>query len=126
MRKILIALLLFLAFISGCSDKKLKNIELTKDNFSILDTLQLTKVYIYAIGRGYSYEYYINNLKKVEVIKICIKYADPMESAIERVREKQTDKMKVHGLYFETQKEVYCMRVGWDDNFVYGDWWQSA
>lgn len=118
--------MLFLVFIPGCSEKKLKSIELTKDNFSILNTLKLTKVYINAHAVGYGYEYYINDPKKIEVIKICIKDANQVDSAIERVSEKQVDKIKVYGLYFETRKEVYCMRIAWDDKFVYGDWWQST
>jgi len=133
MKKLPIYLLLLavtIIMISGCSDKKLKSIELTKDNFSILDSSKLRKVYILSTGRNvclsYGYEFPISDPIKVEVIKMCIRDANQTESAIERASEKQTDKMKVCGLYFETRKEVYCMRIGWDDKFVYGDWWQSA
>jgi hypothetical protein len=120
---------------SGCKPKK--EIELTRDNFAEFCKVKLTKVYIYTHVSNpeksgslpfYGYEYYINDPKKVEVIKLCIRQANQTEYDKDRFKKnKQTRKNKnMEILTFETPKVIYTMRIGWNDEYVYGFWWESA
>jgi hypothetical protein len=135
MKKLLFFLmLLFVITMLGCKPKK--EIELTRDNFPEFCKVKLTKVYIYTNvsnekGEGlpfYGYEYLISDPKKVEVIKLCIRNANQIEYDKERLKKnKQTRKNKnVEILTFETRKAIYTMPIGWNDEYVYGYWWESA
>jgi hypothetical protein len=119
-------ILFFILAIVGCKPKK--EIEVTKDNFSEFCKLKPIKVYIYTHIVSYGYEYYINDPKKVEVIKLCIKDANQTEYDKEQFKKnKETQKNKnFEILTFETRKAIYTMRIGWNDEFVYGFWWKSA
>jgi hypothetical protein len=125
--------ILILIFTIGC---KKKEIELTRDNFSEFDKAKLTQVYIdnyvsnsEKSGRlpFYGYKYYINDLSKIEVIKLCIRQATQFEYDIERFKKNgQASKDRnLTRLIFETKKVMYTMRIGWNDEFVYGFWWES-
>ncbi|MEN6386786.1 MAG: hypothetical protein ABFD79_16525 [Phycisphaerales bacterium] len=124
---ILILCLFGFLLIVGCKQKK--EIELTQDNFPEFRNLKLTKFYIMTIShRGYGYEFYIDDLKKADVIRLCIYQAKKNEYDNERFqKDKQTQKNEDHEiLYFETKDAIYTMRIGWNDEFVYGYWWESA
>jgi len=122
---ILILCLFNLLLVVGCRQKK--EIEITQDNFPEFRKLKLTKVYIMTIGRGYGYEYYIEDLKKADVIRVCIYNAKQTEYDNELFqKDKQTRKNENEEiLYFETKDSIYTMRFAWNDEFVYGFWWES-
>ena len=130
MKKYILILFLFTNFLvfNGCKPKK--EIELTRDNFSEFCKLKFTKVYIFTHtmrAYGYGYEYYIDDPKKVEVIKLCIKRAKHTEYDRERfLKNKETRKNKdFEMLIFETRNTMYTLYFAWNDEFVYGYWWES-
>jgi hypothetical protein len=129
MKKKYILLLCLFGFllVEGCRQKK--EIEITQENFPEFRKLKLIKFYITTIShRCYGYEYYINDLKKAEVIKMCIYQAKKTGYDNERFqKDRQTRKnANQEILCFETKDAVYTMRIGWNDEFVYGHWWESA
>jgi hypothetical protein len=123
---ILIVCLFSFLLLAGCRQKK--EIEITQDNFPEFRNLKLTKFYIMTIShRGYGYEYYIDDLKKAEVIKMGIYNANKTGYDEDRFeKDKETRKNEDQEiLYFETEDTIYTMRIGWNDEFVYGYWWES-
>jgi hypothetical protein len=117
---------LVLLLMNGCSNKK-PQVELTRDNFPEFYKAKITKVYIYTYRGSYYYDYPIQDPKKGEVIKLCIGNANQTEYDKERFRKnRQTSKEEsAEALFFETEKVIYSMRFGWNDEFVYGFWWES-
>jgi hypothetical protein len=134
MKKLFFCLILFFILtIVGCKPKK--EIELTRENFSEFCTSKIMKMYIYTNVTNpekgnwwlYGYEYPINDPKKVEVIKLCIKDANQTEYDRKKFnKNKRTSKQNTEILTFETKKAIYTMTIGWNDEFVYGLWWESA
>jgi hypothetical protein len=127
MKKYILIIYFILVFllIAGCRQKK--EIQLTPDNFSEFCKLKFIKVYISTHTRRGGYEYYIDDPKKVEVIKLCLQRAKHMEFDLERLlKNRETQKNEnLEMLIFETRNTMYTMRIGWNDEFVYGYWWES-
>jgi len=126
---ILILCLFSFLLILGCRQKK--EIELTQDNFPEFYKLKFTKVYIFTHtirSYGYGYEYYIDDPKKVEVIKLCIQRANHTKYDKDRLlKNRETQKNEdFEMLIFETRNTMYTLRFAWNDEFVYGLWWESA
>lgn len=123
---ILVGCLFGFLLVSGCKQKK--EIQLTPDTFPEFCKLKkFNKVYIVTFtGRG-GYEYYIDDPKKIEVIKLCLQRAKHMPYDLLRFPKydetKKNENMEM--LIFETRNTIYSLQFGWNDVFVYGYWWES-
>jgi hypothetical protein len=127
--------ILLIIWIYGCSSRK-PEVEVTKDNFSKFDSSEFVKAYIVCVPfksdpnrrsfAHYYYEFPINDLKKAEVIKMCIRDANYTDYDIERTTKKRNSKNGNSGLFvFETKKLRYTIRIFWDNESAYGYWWES-
>ncbi|MFA5293467.1 MAG: hypothetical protein WC496_10585 [Phycisphaerae bacterium] len=127
MKKCILILCLFgFLLVTGCRQKK--EIQLTPDTFPEFCKLKFTKVYISTGTRRGGYEYYIDDPKKVEVIKLCLQRAKHMKFDLERLSKmRETQKNEnLEMLIFETRNTMYSLQFCWNDEFVYGFWWESA
>ncbi|MFA5240324.1 MAG: hypothetical protein WC476_11555 [Phycisphaerae bacterium] len=138
MKKLLIIICcsaLFAVCISGCTKEK-PEVELTKDNFSKLNSLNLVNVYISCphssidpnskeIFKVYSF-YFPINITKGEVILLCVKEANQTSYDIKRTFERRDRQKGKYAIFiFETKKIKYSIPIFWDNESAYGFWWES-
>jgi hypothetical protein len=140
MKKLLILIYLIAICMNGCAKQK-PEAELTKDNFSNLNSLfgkpklDVIKVYISCphsnwdnskqIYKAYSY-YFPIDITKGEVILICIKEANQTSYDIKRTFERRDSKKGRHAIFiFETKNIKYSIPIFWDNESAYGYWWDS-
>lgn len=139
MNKLLTCLILSLVlFTIGCSSKP-KEVELTRDNFSKLNPSKVKEVCI--ISRKttfYWYNFPITNPEKIKIIIECIQDANQIEDYHRQVlwphfpgyikdpnQSEYTLRQSRRHINFKTRKAIYDTRIAWDDELVYGLWWQS-
>jgi len=130
MKNLLISLTLFLVLFTmvGCT----KYVELTKETFSRLDASKVMEVNVVSTGATpaewkypakwlgiYRNVFPIRDSVRINTIFRCIHEANFIYD--------YTDDMKIpfSRILFKTEKVIYFMGIGWDDRFVYGDWWES-
>jgi hypothetical protein len=138
MRTILIVF--FILFVAGCSKPK-EEIELTRDNFLQRNPSKVKQAHIISHGKPgtipYSYDYTIEDNKKITKIVECINTANPITDEhwqnlwgyspslaldANQLKLRQTSRLIV----FETPQKLYSTRIGWDSELVYGKWWESS
>ena len=124
---LIISLDLFM--MTGCSSKEY--VELTKETFSQLDDSKVKEVDVVSTEGGqedpakwkgiYRTVFPINDSIRINTIFRCINEANSIDDYY-------TDDRKIpfRKILFKTEKVIYFMGIGWDDKFVYGDWWESA
>lgn len=125
-KKYMFLCLLSFLLLAGCRQKK--EIQVTPDTFpEFSKQLRFTKVYIVTGTKRGNYEYYIDDPKKVEVIKLCLQRAKHMKFELERLSKmRETQKNEnLEMLIFETKTTIYSLQFCWNNEFVYGIWWES-
>jgi len=136
MKAILIIYSIFLIlFTCGCAKRKTE-IQFHKEDLPKLESSDVTKVYFRIdviksepnkMSLAYDYEYPIDYIKG-RVILRCIKeanYIDYDNPNRPPRREMQIAKGQHCRLFFETKKFLYSANIAWDDESVYGYWWES-
>ncbi len=127
MKNCILMLCLFsFLLLAGCREKK--EIQLTPDTFPEFCKLKkFNKVYVVTFTRRGGYEYYINDPKKVEVIKLCLQRAKHTKyDLVQFSKGREPPKNEnVEVLVFETRNRLYSLQFFWNDEFVYGFWWES-
>jgi len=143
MKTLLIPLSLFVVFsITGCSFKP-KYVELNRENIAKLNPSKVKEVCIISSGsRGktifYTYDFPITNPEKIKIIIECIQDANQIEDYYRQVlwphspeyikdpnQSEYTLRHSRRAINFKTRKAIYDTRIAWDDELVYGPWWQS-
>lgn len=120
----------FLALmIMGCSLKP-KQTDLTHAVLMKLNSTKVNEIVIVGIGKKtmpYIYEYSLRDPEKIDIILRSMHQAT-------QIHDEQPLRRSARPFIFKTRKAWYGMRIGWDDDVVYGDWicptysgrWESA
>lgn len=112
-KRIISLMLLFVLFMIGCVFQTSKDIKLTENIFSKLDSSMINEIEIISYGKPLI----IKDFEKIDAILKCIKEADRIDD-----NGKQAKSLFI----FKTSKKTYFMNISWDDTAVYGNWWKSA
>jgi hypothetical protein len=142
MKTLLIAFSLFVVFsITGCSSEP-AYVELNRENIAKLNPSKVKEVCIVSHSHGktilYSYNFPITDPEKIKIIIECIQDANQIEDYYRQVlwphfpgyirdpnRSEYTLRRSRKWITFKTRKAIYDTRIAWDDELVYGLWWQS-
>jgi len=126
MNKLPICLVLFLILFSiGCSGTP-KEVVFTKETFSKIDISKVTEVSAdYTDGSA---------VPSKQTVIFTITDREKIETIYNRIRKARdqivylTDELKfpLYRIYFKAGKVLYWGRIEWDEEDVYGDWWESA
>jgi len=140
MKTLLTILSLFFVFsITGCSFKP-KYVELNRENIAKLNPSKVKEVCINSRGKRifYWYSFPITNPEKIKIIIESIQDANQIEDYHRQVlwphspgyikdpnQSEYTLRQSRRHIDFKTRKAIYGTRIAWDDELVYGLWWQS-
>ena len=140
MKTLLITLSLFFVFsFTGCSFKP-KYVELNRENIAKLNPSKVKEVCIISHGKTifYRYNFPITNPEKIKIIIECIQDANQIKDYYRQVlwphfpeyikdpnQSEYTLRQSRRLINFKTRKAIYDTRIAWDDELVYGPWWQS-
>jgi len=91
-------------------------IKLTRENFSKLDASKIKEVCIVSRLTKNMYVFPINDPEKIDIIFRRMKDANQIKHDMGRTRSK---------IYFVIGHELYFTDIDWDNESVYGNWWQS-
>ena len=142
MRTLLIVFSLFIVFsITGCSQEP-EYVKLNRENIEKLNPSKIKEVCIVSHSYGktifYSYDFPITNPEKIKMIIECIQNANQIEDYYRQVlwphypeyikdpnQSEYTLRRSLRHICFKTRKARYETLIAWDDESVYGLWWQS-
>lgn len=125
MYKLLIcSTLLAISGIIGCS-KEAEEVELTAESFAGLDASKVREVVITSCmsrdrhGRIWLHhtDFPVSDPEKIRIIVECIRDAKQGNYDMGP---------PARSIHFNTRKTLYWTSISWDDECVYGKWWQSA
>ena len=105
--------------LSGCA-RTVREVGLTRDNVAMLSPGEVKEVNIISHGMAgvlpYSYDFYITDPAKIDIIV----------RSVQDVRRRDTKKQTNRIICLRTRTANYCTGVGWDEESVYGLWWESV
>lgn len=121
MKKLIVLMFVFSLIgliVSGCA---IKYTELTKETFPRLNASKVTEVDVVSTlagkepnkWRGIYRNVFPIKDERINTIFNCIRDANSIDYYTDRK------------ILFKTWKGIYFIGIGWDDKFVYGDWWES-
>ncbi len=137
MKKLLIILYLYLSIVTtGCSHKP-KYIQLNKGSIGILNPSKIKEICIISQGKTiyYHYEFSITDPEKIKIIIECLQGAQQIKGYQQKVlwgitpepnKSEYALRHSRRNIIFKTRRAKYETKIAWDDDAVYGAWWQSA
>ncbi len=140
-----ICLLSSVCFLAGCKSKpKYIYLDMEKENIAKLKPSKVNEICIISNHFhdkmvSYTYDFTIMDPKKIETIIKCIKDANQIDNYYQQVlwpsliddkweSDKNISALRQNRrlIHFKTKKVIYDAAITWNDETVYGFWWQSA